>query len=359
MSKVQVWVKRRKTKKGYSYAVQWVDQRSGRVKTESCGRDKALARHKAAERRRELLNGTYSEIVPVSFDDFKTEHLEQISGVLSEGSKIEHELALGQFKAACNPNNLTSINSPMLEKFRNARIDAGVSKATVNKGLRSLRSALEYAVKRGYLKANPFKGHTKALFLKEPEKEPVFMEPHEFKKLLAACPSDFWRGICLIAYHGGLRKNEILNIRWQDIDLENEIITVCNTDEHLTKSRKNRKIPMTQSVKAVLEKLRKSIFVSDYVFNNKENRPIINNFYRDFSIVVVKAGLVDKEKKARFSIHDLRRSCATELLRAGVPPKTAQRILGHANLETTMKYYVGVKDEDMTAAVKKMETNIA
>jgi len=41
--------------------------------------------------------------------------------------------------------------------------------------------------------------------------------------------------------------------------------------------------------------------------------------------------------KARFTIHDLRRSCATELLRRGVAPKT-QRILGHANLATTMKY---------------------
>ena len=80
-------------------------------------------------------------------------------------------------------------------------------------------------------------------------------------------------------------------------------------------------------------------------------------------LVVVLAGLssgpVDDDGRARFTVHDLRRSCAPELLRRGVAPKTVQRILGHANLTTTMKYYAAVTDKDLQSAMKRLESQAA
>ena len=69
----------------------------------------------------------------------------------------------------------------------------------------------------------------------------------------------------------------------------------------------------------------------------------------------MRAGLIDEQKKPRFSIHDLRRSCATELLRRGVSPKVVQKMLGHASIQTTMAHYVGVNDKDLRDAVKRLE----
>ena len=69
----------------------------------------------------------------------------------------------------------------------------------------------------------------------------------------------------------------------------------------------------------------------------------------------MRAGLVDGHNKPRFSTHDLRRSCATELLRRGVNPKVVQKMLGHASIQTTMAHYVGVSDKDMKDAVKRLE----
>ena len=74
---------------------------------------------------------------------------------------------------------------------------------------------------------------------------------------------------------------------------------------------------------------------------------------------ILRAGLTDTRGKPRFSMHDLRRSCATNLLNAGVPPKTVQAILGHSCIETTMKYYAAVEAKDLRAAIDRLESRTA
>ena len=71
MDKVKVWVTKFKSrKKGFIYKVQWFDPRTGKLKTESCGRDRALAKTVAAKRRQELQDGVYREIKPIGWADF-------------------------------------------------------------------------------------------------------------------------------------------------------------------------------------------------------------------------------------------------------------------------------------------------
>lgn len=335
MDKIYVWVKRRKlkpkrgVKQGCSYMVQWQDPKTGQVKSESCGKDKALAYRLAAERRDELQTGQYRGINIISYDDFVVEHLGQLKGTQSESSYTEHELVLRQFKKACNPKNLTVIDFQMLEKFRKSRIDAEVSPATINKGLRVLRAAFQKAVKRGYIKANPFEGHRQALWVSEPEPVPNILEPEEFEALLAACQDDRWRAICMIGYYAGLRRAEIVHLEWTDVDFDNEILYVRNKTKagHTTKSKKNRQVPMSSQVVSALQVLQRSIFQSKHVFRNTAGRPMYNNFGSCFERIVRRAGLVENiqvddkiVENPRFSVHDLRRSCATELLRQGVQP---------------------------------------
>ncbi len=353
--KAHVWLTKRKGKHGYRYAVQWCDPRTGQRKTESVGSDRAYARQCVAERRRELLTGLYREITAITWDDFVTEHLRQLESSLSEGSYVEHERTLRQFKATCNPKDLTIIDFQLLEKFRTSRVTDGVSPATVNKCLRTLQSAFERAVKRGYLKVNPFKGNRRALWLKEPEPVPTILEPEDFQALLNACQDDRWKAICTIGYYTGLRRGEIVALEWQDIDFESGILHVHNKEDHTTKSGKNRSVPMTSQVITALQALRVDMFQSKYVFKNTAGRPMFNNFFSCFERIVKRAGLVDDKGKPLFSVHDLRRSCATELLRRGVAPKTVQRILGHADLSTTMKYYAAVKDKDLRDAIQRLE----
>ena len=207
----------------------------------------------------------------------------------------------------------------------------------------------------GYIKQNPFTGNRKALWIPEPERKPNIVEPQDFRRLLAGCRDDRWKAICTIAYCGGLRRGEIVALKWDEVDFDNKILQVINTEEHSTKSRRIRTVPMTIQVISALRLLQRGVFSSKHVFTNTAGRPMFNNFHGCFKRIVRRAGLVDEHGKARFSIHDLRRSCATELLRCGVSPKTVQKILGHSNLATTMKYYVGVEDKDLTDAARRLE----
>jgi integrase len=357
--KTHVWILKRKGKKGFCYSIQWIDPRTGRRKTEAVGSDRAYANHKAAERRRELMDGQYRGIQSITYDDFVTEHLEQVSGQLAKGTCTEHELTLRQFRDVCNPKNLSNIDYSMLVRFRKARVDSGVSPATINKGLRTLQSIFERGIKGNYLKVNPFTGNRKALWVREPEPVIKTLEQKDFHALLDACHNAKWRAFCSIGFYAGLRQGEIRNLEWSDIDFERAEIYVRNKEDHNTKSGKNRSVPMSDHIRSVLIVLRPGVFQGSYVFRNMQGPRTNNNVNRDFSVIAVRAGLVDKHGKALFTPHDLRRSCATGLLNNGVPPKTVQKILGHANLSTTMRYYANVKSKDLHRAIEQRDAQTA
>ena len=97
-------------------------------------------------------------------------------------------------------------------------------------------------------------------------------------------------------------------------------------------------VPMTCQVIDSLQKLKTKIFRSKCVITYKSGNRMANNVWLNFSKIMTRAQLVDDQGKPRFTMHDLRRSCATELLRCGVSPKTVQKILGHSSLTTTMIY---------------------
>ena len=116
---------------------------------------------------------------------------------------------------------------------------------------------------------------------------------------------------------------------------------------------------MTHQVATALRRLRVGMIKSDLVFTNGTGGKIVNNFDRAYQKIAKRAGLLDDKGNPRYGLHDMRRSCATELQRSGVPMKTTQRILGHANMTTTAKYYTGVEEQDLRDAIKRRETQTA
>ncbi len=368
-------IKRQFVGKGYTYNVQWDDPRTGRRKFISAGPDKQYAQHLAAKKREELVTGEYTGIIPITWDRFVAEHLEQLEDTHAEGTVTEHERTLKQFKEICDPKDLTVIDYPMLEKFRAARIagkkpngkkpngkkpngEKKVSPATINKCLRTLQACFSKAIDRGYLVKNPFHGKRKSLFIREAEPVPNPMEPQEFEKLLAACLDDRWRAICTIGYYAGLRQQEILHLEWSDVDFKNQLLHVRNKVKKgfLTKSRKNRDIPMTCEVISVLQRLQITRFQSEFIITSEDldGRKMKNNIARDFAVICVRAGLVDEDKKHKFTMHNLRDSFVTNLLAVGADPKTVQALAGHSSFMTTMRYYASVRAKNMSETVNKL-----
>ena len=348
MSKANVWVRKRQVKRGTTYAVQWQEPRTGKVKTESTGKDKTYAKHRAAEIRKEIMSGVYKGITAISYDDFVCEHLDRVT----KGSFETHSYALRKLGAICRPKNLTVVDFQMLEAFVGCRIKEGVSPYTVNKNLRALQSAFSKAVKRGYLKENPInKDNRKDLFVAEPEKNPTVLAENEFDAILEKCPDDTWRAMCKIAYNSGLRRNEILFLAWDDVDYANKTVTICNSEDHSTKSKKVRMVPMNREIVEALKPMRSQQFKNTFIF-----RQYITDkcFSSRFARIVIRAGYtvtVDGRVKNKYSFHDLRRTFGTNLANRGVSPKVLQKLMGHAKLETTMKYYVNADMDEKRKAV--------
>ena len=189
--------------------------------------------------------------------------------------------------------------------------------------------------------------------MRVPEREPKVISRSDYKKLLNACLSDQWKAIVCIAYHAGPRRGEVLALEWCDVDFAANVLNGRNQSHHLTKSRKNRMVPVTHQVAAALRRLRVQILKGNLVFTNGIGGKIVNNFERAYRKIAKRAGLLGGKGNPRYGLHDLRRSCATELQRSGVSMKTTQRILGHANMSTTAKFYARVEDEDLRAAMQR------
>ena len=201
---------------------------------------------------------------------------------------------------------------------------------------------------------------------KTTENEIRYVEIKEYLALMDKARNLWWRGFISIAYGSGLRRNEILNLTWKNIDFENQLITVAAKKESQKliewdpKSRRNRVVPMSDESAQILADLQLEaregfpyIFVSPQRLKRIRERQkigtwtprsqIINNLDRDFRLLRHKGG-VDE-----CVVHDLRRSCITNWAKK-VPIQVVQQLAGHSDISTTRKYYLAVRSEDLASA---------
>jgi len=201
-----------------------------------------------------------------------------------------------------------------------------ISPATINRCLSILSKIFNDAIRWGYLKENPMKNIPK---LNEPEKGFNYLTKEQVKKLLEnASPNG--RPILMLAVYTGMRKGEILALKWEHIDFEKKIIKVEETLEGSTKSKKVRYIPIHPDLLIELKKL-KLKSRSEYVFL-AEDGGMRKDFRNALNYALKRAGL------PKIRIYDLRHTFAANFIMAGGNILTLQKILGHSDLKMTMRY---------------------
>lgn len=213
-----------------------------------------------------------------------------------------------------------------------------VTNASINREVSILRKMFSIAVENGWIDKNPcLAGKVKPL--REDSRKERFLEPTEEKKLLAECKGEsaYLKPILICALHTGMRKSEILNLRWTYIDLDQGYITVTKT-----KSGKDRNIPISPTLKRELLKLKQSS-ASEFVFAN----PITGQPY--FDVKRVYANILKKAGVSGLRFHDLRHTAATRMVASGIDLIVVQDILGHACISTTMRYSHPVPERKLQA----------
>jgi integrase len=336
----RVWIWERRLKRGKAYSLRWRDDQ-GHVRTESVGPDRRLAERLRSQREVELNSGQLQTTRPVRYEEFVKEELKVMAGRLASSSLDGTRFVLGNFGDVCKPKMLDDVSPAMIESYFALRLEQ-VSVATANRDLRTLKAALNRAVGRGYVRASP---GARLKQVREPEGVVRVLAPDEVGKLLGACPSDLWRAFVALAVTTGMRRGEMLALRWQDVDSDEGVVHVRNTPGHAAKSRRNRVVVLTREVAALLRGLPRD---GELVFHNEGEGLVPQSVSRTF-------GRIQRRAKIEgCTLHDLRRTFVSQLAMAGVNAAVVQKLAGHASITTTVRYYTGVMPEALRAAQAKL-----
>jgi integrase len=296
----------------------------------------------------------------------------KIEGVRAHNTAMNHLAVLNDFFADSLVGQLT-VES--LFEYRRWRLSRGsrhpsakkhgskvpIKLATVNRELSAMRRIMRFAYAKGWV--------TKDIFFKagvieeaaEVERSRLLTNLEEVR-LLAACQGSrtvvynrirrgkketikavhsidnpHLKAMILLAIDAGLRRGEILKLKWVDIDLGSSIINVVGTN---TKTQRERLVPLTDRIRDELLSIRATA-EGDWIFP-------FADFKRSWATAKRMAGLDD------LHFHDLRRTAITRWIQQGHPIAIAGKVAGHSRLETTMKHYTSVDADIVRTFAEKM-----
>jgi len=216
-----------------------------------------------------------------------------------------------------------------LETYRNTRKATPLANgkprtdATVNREMAALKHMLNKAVEWGMLEVSPFRKGSRLTF-RENNQRHRYLTVEEIEKLLNSC-SPHLLPILEIALHTGMRKGEILGLKWDQV--RDGFIYLKET-----KSGKSRQIPLDDRAAQVLRDLQvKNKWKSPYVFVGPDGQRL-QDVKKAFAGACRRAGIED------FRFHDLRHTFASHLVMKGANLKAVQRLLGHSDSKMTDRY---------------------
>jgi len=197
--------------------------------------------------------------------------------------------------------------------------------------LRNMKAAFNKAIDWEMITTNPF---AKIKFKMQQETKPVFIQKDELLQILQQTKSVEMRDIFSFSFYTGCRLGEVLNLRWSNIDLKRQLITIGD-ENFTTKNGKSRIIPTATEVNEIL--FRKKLLelnLTRFVFSKSNGFPFHKDYVsRCFKNSRRKAGLPEE-----IHFHSLRHSFASILAINGVPLVTIKELLGHSSIVTTQIY---------------------
>ena len=266
------------------------------------------------------------------------------------------------------------------------------SATTIQHRFSTLRNILEYAVYIDYISEDPCKKLKQSDKPKRQEKEIDFLQEGDAINFLACLESDaekeywetnkrsyvFWKALVNIFIVTGLRRGELVGLQWRDIDDKNMMlkirrnVSIDTTHKgekdpakkmHIgeTKGKQIRKVPVSNYVLTLLGDLKeeqKKIHGDDipsdaFVFCRAEN--IMLPIYPTEPTRLMRK-FIDRHSLPNVSPHDLRHTAASLAIQSGANVKEIQKMLGHKDAATTLKFYTGISEKAQRDTVNRIES---
>ena len=329
---------------------------SGKQVTESSRSSlKTVAQEMLRDRIEKVRQGLYCETPPrkITFETLAQDLIQdyQINRrhtIKDAKSRIENHLRpfFGNYLAA-------AITTEKAREYLLLRRAEGAADGTLQNELALLKKLLRLASR-----ATPPKV-TRVPYIQMPRCDNVrkgFIEHEGYTQLLAALP-EYLRPVVTMAYCTGMRRGEIVSLRWENVDLLNRLVRL-NAGE--TKNGDGRVIPLGDEL---LDSLKSQLYLRNTavphcplvffrIIKTKENPSPswvpIGDFRRVWETACAKCGLAGR------IFHDLRRSAVRNLIRSGVQERVAMMISGHKTRSVFDRYNI-VSEQDLTDAVRKLQ----
>jgi len=355
----------RKAKDGttvHFWRLRWKDSDGGQ-RTERIGRCDEMSKRSATKllRQKAIFLGANPEKADrpdkIKLSDFAAYHEASLGRPdAAEATLIEQRTATGHALKALGPNKaLADVKREDAAKIRAHLVDR--SPATIRKTIVTLRAMFGRAHEAGMIHANPFQ--------RIPLCAPVVRDRRQYSyeetDAMIKVSDELWAAIISLAVTTGLRKSEILHLRWSDIDDGWVHVRPRRAGQEASlpifawkpKSEKGTRSvtlpPETRDALRVLEAKSDSPYcfvdaarlrqVEKRLNEGKYTRDLINNFNRRYNAIQTEAGIYDLG-----CFHDLRATFGSRMA-PEIPLHELSKFMGHAKIETTAKYYLNMLEE--------------
>lgn len=281
---------------------------------------------------------------------------------------------------------LTEITSDLIQsEVINKMMDDGLSYSSIKKAYDALNGCFHYATKKRDIYINPMELVVlprKDLF---EEKEIRIFTRTEIDNFISACTSKFKNGeyrynygyIFLIMLNTGIRAGEMLSLKWEDVDLNNNfifirgnVVSVKNRDEETnekikyisieqktakTRSGTNREVPLNKNAIAYFKELKKIYSAKFGGLPNYVASKEIHSYITFSTLSKSYDKILNRANISPCGLHPLRHTYASSLFRNGVDIKIISEILGHSSVAVTYNTYIHIINEQKNIAVENLE----
>jgi integrase len=343
----------------------------GRVRKYVYGHTRAEVHAKLTQVIRQVQQGVPVPVHRLSVGEYLDEWLQQVAAVRVRPRTLagyEQNVRL-HLVPRLGRRRLGALSPRDVRQLLDALRGEGLSSRTVQHVHATLRAALEHAVREELLSRNVAK-LVRVPTPRRAEREALTLD--EVRLLLKAGREDRLFALYVVALLMGLRRSELVGLRWEDVDLEKGVLRVRRTLQRVggqlqvfpPKSQRSRRtVPLPETVAGALaeHRLRQQREQetaaawqdSGYVFVSQVGTPVDpDNFSRLFGSLCERAGV------RRVRLHDLRHTCVSMLLALGEHPRVVMEIAGHSAIEMTMNVYGHVALDSQRTALRKLDNLI-
>jgi integrase len=307
--------------RGRAWYFTWIDASGKRHKKRARHQSFKGARKELARERAKVEEARDTGFVPMTFKEAARQFLERQNSLISPHEYERQESILDKHLKPFLAGKLRNITKRRIEEYIAFR-SRKCSPATVRKEVGVLKHLLNWAVEDGLVPSNVA---TRINMPKPPAGRVRYLQPTELQAILGHCPP--WiRPIVLLAVSTGMRRGEILGLRWMDVDLLNRQVNLPQT-----KNGRGRIVYLNSMAMEVFKDLPldKETVASEPVF-------ALDVTPEELSMCFIRA--CRSAEVLDFSFHDLRHTHATWLRQRGVQLDEIARQLGHSDLRMTQRY---------------------